>query len=75
MNLSPILLERIAFSGILRLNRPEKLNALSAEMFSLLGEHLTSLKDDPNLRSIIIIGDGDRAFSHGLRGREEAHNS
>ena len=65
MNTSPILLERITASGILRLNRPEKLNALSAEMFSLLGEHLTSLRDDPNLRSIIIIGDGDRAFSAG----------
>jgi len=47
------------------LNRPEKQNALSAEMFEAFNEYLNDLENDENLRAMIITGAGDRAFCSG----------
>jgi enoyl-CoA hydratase len=51
--------------AILRLNRPDKLNALSAEMFEALNHHLDELTHDSELRVLILTGAGDRAFCAG----------
>jgi len=40
------------------LNRPENRNALSAILVSELYEHLLAANDDPNVRSIVITGNG-----------------
>jgi enoyl-CoA hydratase/carnithine racemase len=47
------------------LNRPEKLNALSQELWTRVGEAMAELSANDDLRCIIIRGAGDRAFSPG----------
>src|SRR5690348_18458232 len=62
----PILLERprpeIAF---LRLNRPDKLNALNLQSLSLLLDALDQVDEDDACRVLIITGQG-RGFCSGL---------
>lgn len=48
----------------LRLNAPERLNALSDEMLAALSEQLTALKDDASIRAVILSGAG-KAFCAG----------
>lgn len=62
---SQILIERGSNHAILRLNRPDKLNALSSEMFESLTEHLNQLAHDNELRALILTGTGERAFCAG----------
>lgn len=50
---------------IIRLNRPEKLNALSRDMISALSETFTRLGSDAGLRVVILTGAGDQAFCAG----------
>jgi len=50
---------------IIRLNRPEKLNALSREMILTLSDIFISLDSEPNLRAVILTGSGDEAFCAG----------
>lgn len=64
--MASILLHQPSLSlAIIRLNRPDKLNALSAEMFQELHEQLDHLEREINLRALIITGEGDRAFCAG----------
>jgi len=50
--------------GIIRLNRPKKLNALNAMLIGELGEALTAL-ESLDLRALVVTGSGDRAFAAG----------
>ncbi len=47
------------------LNRPEKLNALDAELLGALGAAFDSLVRDPSVRVAILTGAGDKAFAAG----------
>jgi enoyl-CoA hydratase/carnithine racemase len=47
------------------LNRPHKLNALTREMWRLLGEALIELSADDGVRCVILRGAGEKAFSPG----------
>jgi enoyl-CoA hydratase/carnithine racemase len=58
-------LERDGHIGWLRLNRPEKLNSFTIEMWRELGELGAELRDDPELRALVVMGEG-RAFSSGI---------
>ncbi len=49
----------------LTLNRPEKLNALSAGLLGELREALATIEADPEIRVVILTGSG-RAFSAGF---------
>ncbi|HEY6804174.1 MAG TPA: enoyl-CoA hydratase-related protein [Pyrinomonadaceae bacterium] len=60
-----IILEHHSSHAIIHLNRPEKLNALSGEMFESLASHLDQLQHDDNLRALILAGSGERAFCSG----------
>jgi len=51
--------------GIITFNNPDKRNAMSLEMWEGLGHALTSLRDDPNVRVVILVGAGDKAFVSG----------
>lgn len=72
----PILCERSDQIAIIRLNRPEKLNALSGDMIHALSDTFANLSLEPDLRAVILTGAGDKAFSAGtdiaeLDGRNE----
>jgi enoyl-CoA hydratase len=51
--------------AIIRLDRPEKLNALSGEMILDLIDAFRIVTTNSNLRAIILTGAGDKAFSAG----------
>jgi enoyl-CoA hydratase len=51
--------------AVVRLERPEKLNALTREMLSELGETFERLGRDERVRAVILTGAGGRAFSAG----------
>ncbi len=48
-----------------RLNRPDKMNALDGEMFDAIIEAGEGLKSDPSVRAIVVSAEG-RAFCAGL---------
>jgi len=48
-----------------RMNRPDKYNALSREMFAALGEAGDRLADDRSVRAVVLSGNG-RGFCAGL---------
>jgi enoyl-CoA hydratase/carnithine racemase len=51
--------------GWLRLNRPDKLNSFTVEMWHEMRALGIDVRDDPELRALVVIGNG-RAFSSGI---------
>lgn len=51
--------------GILRINRPDRMNSQTVRMFSEYGEAAFALRDAP-LRALIVTGAGERAFCAGF---------
>lgn len=60
-----IILERQNTIALLKLNRPESRNALCSALLSELAQIITKLKDDKNMRAVVITGAGDKAFCAG----------
>src|SRR5260370_42081423 len=60
-----ILVERHGRVGLVTLNRPEKLNALSSALVNQLELALRELDADDDIGAIVITGAGERAFSAG----------
>jgi len=59
--------------GLIRLNRPEKLNAWHAAMRTEIMQALQSFNADANTRAIIMTGAGERAFCAGQDLEEARH--
>jgi enoyl-CoA hydratase len=51
--------------GVVTFNNPEKRNAMSLDMWEGLGHALVELRDDPDVRVVILTGAGDKAFVSG----------
>lgn len=51
--------------GILTINRPDKMNAISNELTDELQVFLDEVEDDTDLRALVITGAGDKAFVAG----------
>lgn len=51
--------------AIVTIDRPDKLNALNAEVVSELGVVFESLADDDNVLGVVLTGAGDKAFVAG----------
>jgi enoyl-CoA hydratase len=51
--------------GVITFNNAEKRNAMSLDMWEGLGHALVELRDDPDVRVVILIGAGDKAFVSG----------
>lgn len=60
-----LLIERDGAIATLTLNRPEKRNALTFEMYEGLAAFCREAADDKDLRAIIVTGAGGKAFAAG----------
>ena len=60
-----VLRETLGPVKLLTLNRPHKLNALDYELINQLMALLDELEEDDEVRTIVLTGAGDRAFSAG----------
>jgi enoyl-CoA hydratase len=59
-----VLVERTARVGVVLMNRPKQLNALSGELMGAVVGALQELDADPEIRAI-VLGGGERAFAAG----------
>src|SRR5258705_8215332 len=51
--------------GVITFNNPDKRNAMSLEMWEGLGNALIELRDNPDVRVVVLVGAGDKAFVSG----------
>jgi enoyl-CoA hydratase/carnithine racemase len=61
----PVRFERDGKVAVLTLDRPEKLNAMDAEMYSEISARLEEIDRDPGIWVGILTGAGDKAFTAG----------
>ena len=72
----PVLLhDRDGYVAIITLNRPEKMNALNAELRDALLHKLDELERDDEVRAVVIHGAGNKAFVAGADINEFAARS
>jgi enoyl-CoA hydratase len=57
--------QRTGHVATVRFARPDKLNALTLKMYQQLGEAFAAAQADPEVRSVVLTGAGDRAFCVG----------
>jgi len=69
-----VLKEKIDSVGLVRLNRPQVLNALNSHLLDALMDTLIELDEDPQVRAIVVTGN-DRAFAAGADIKEMADAS
>ncbi len=65
MGYKNVQLKKEAPLGWIIINRPDKLNALNAETISELYSAFLSFREDAEVRTVILIGSGERAFVAG----------
>jgi enoyl-CoA hydratase len=65
VNEADILFERRGTAGLVALNRPHALNAVSHDMVRLLAQQLAEWENDPAVTRVIITANCGRAFSAG----------
>src|SRR6202022_3748353 len=51
--------------GVISFNNPEKRNAMSLEMWEGFGSALIELRDNPDVRVVIMVGAGAKACGRG----------
>jgi enoyl-CoA hydratase/carnithine racemase len=66
MDFKDILLDKKDHIATITMNRPEHMNACSMNMFRELGQALTNIGNDDDIRAVVITGAGDKAFSAGV---------
>ena len=69
-----ILVEIADHVALIRLNRPEALNALSSQLIGELATAVTAADQDPNVRCIVLTGN-EKAFAAGADIKEMAEKS
>jgi enoyl-CoA hydratase/carnithine racemase len=76
MSETPVHLERHGAVGVLRIDRPERRNALSRLTLMELGRLGRELVADPAIRAIVVTGAGDKVFCAGadLKERQSFSN-
>ena len=60
-----ILFERRGAAGLVTLNRPQALNAVTLGMVRALAQQLAEWESDPAVTRVIVTASGGRAFSAG----------
>lgn len=61
----PVRLDRVEGVGVITIDRPDKLNALTLAMYQELGAAFAEVRDDRALGAAILTGAGERAFCVG----------
>ena len=74
MSTKTLIVERHEAVALIRLNRPEALNALNGALMDELTAVLDGTEADPGVRCVVITG-SDRAFAAGADIKEMAHKS
>jgi enoyl-CoA hydratase len=69
-----ILFETHGRVGLIRLNRPEALNALCDQLMAELGSQLQAFDADPDIGAIVLTG-SDKAFAAGADIKEMQHRT
>ena len=65
MSNNTILVEKKGFVTTLVLNRPDKRNSLTPEMLLRIAQYLKEFTNDDSIRTVVIRGEGGKAFSAG----------
>jgi len=65
MDYTTILFEKYDNYAIIKLNRPDKLNALNNQLFLELNNLIGKIELDETIKALIITGVGDKAFAAG----------
>jgi acetyl-CoA C-acetyltransferase len=60
-----VLFEKKGDVGIITINRPKALNALNPKVLDKLGHYIDIIKGDPEIKSVVVTGSGDKAFVAG----------
>jgi enoyl-CoA hydratase len=60
-----VLIERLDRIAIVTINRPDKLNALNIQTRLELSDALDELREDDQIRVVVITGSGEKAFVAG----------
>ncbi|MEN8504999.1 enoyl-CoA hydratase/isomerase family protein [Paraburkholderia sp. DD10] len=58
----------------IRVNRPEKANAMTVAMVEQIGEAIVASGGDPTIRAVLLTGAGERLFTAGVDVREKAED-
>ena len=66
MDTALLLSESVGHLRVLRLNRPDKANALNVALSAALGRALIEAEADSTVRCIVLTGNGDKAFCAGM---------
>jgi len=74
MSEKTVLVETKGKVGVIRLNRPQALNALNAALMTELGAAIAACEADPNVVCMVITG-SEKAFAAGADIKEMAHKS
>ncbi|HYZ85395.1 MAG TPA: enoyl-CoA hydratase-related protein, partial [Bryobacteraceae bacterium] len=61
--------------SLVKVTRPEKLNAINSETMTELGEVFDRASADPNIKALIVTGEGEKAFVAGADIQELAHKT
>ncbi len=65
VDIGNVQLRKEAPLGWIAVNRPDKLNALNCETIKNLYSAFMSLRDDPDIKCVILTGTGDKSFVAG----------
>ncbi|WP_426997937.1 enoyl-CoA hydratase/isomerase family protein [Pseudarthrobacter sp. N5] len=60
-----VLFERRGHLGVITLNRPKAVNALTAGMVAAMSERLTAWADDDGVATVLVVGSGERGLCAG----------
>jgi enoyl-CoA hydratase/carnithine racemase len=71
-NADQVIVERRGNVQLIRINRPEARNALNGAVIQGIGQGVLEAEGDPQLRAIVLIGTGDKAFCAGMDLKEFA---
>ena len=74
MSQQVILTETVDRVGVIRLNRPDALNALNADLMYAVVEAAEAFQDDPNVMAIVLTG-SEKAFAAGADIKEMSEKS